>query len=294
MPLETVHQLSASTPASTGPFLTEDAPGAYASKIALHKKPFLDFLNSFEWKYPASDPQQQFLDIGCGTGDITREHILPRCPPCRRIVATDFSTKMLEYARQNFPHPKIEYKHLDIGMEVEQFLAEHGTFQRVYSLRTLHWVKDQAKAFANISRLMSSGGECLMLFLGRCDVFDFIRRMAKMEPWTKYSDVSEGAVPKTHDVTDAAELKSYVENLVHSAGLTLVTLDIWQRESSFLDTEKAVEIFLMSNPVLPILPEEEKEAFIADARKHVPAWRCAYHENNPLPFASFVVHAFKP
>ncbi|KAK8771697.1 hypothetical protein V5799_025059, partial [Amblyomma americanum] len=147
---------------------------------------------------------------------------------------------MLEYAREHFPHPSIEYKQLDIGLDVEQFLAEHGKFRRVYSMRTLHWVRDQPRAFANISRLLAPGGECLLLFLGRCDVFDFIRRMAKLEPWTKYHDVCENAVPKTHDIADAAELKSYVENLVQSAGLTLITLDVWQRESSFLNTENAV------------------------------------------------------
>ncbi|KAH7965359.1 hypothetical protein HPB49_006452 [Dermacentor silvarum] len=108
-------------------------------------------------------------------------------PPCRRIVAVDFSPKMLEFAKKHFPHPRIEYKQLDIGHDVDNFLAEHGTFQRVYSLRTLHWAKDQARAFSNIARLMAPGGECILLFLGRCDTFDFMRRMAQLEPWTKYS-----------------------------------------------------------------------------------------------------------
>ncbi|KAL1484548.1 hypothetical protein MTO96_011245 [Rhipicephalus appendiculatus] len=298
MPAQESDSQVASSPAETtsaaGPFLTKDAADGYASKIALNKKPFLEFLRTFEWKEPASDPNQQFLDIGCGTGDVTREHILPRCPPCRRIVAVDFSPKMLEYAKQHFAHPLIEYKLLDIGLEVDSFLSEHGTFQRVYSLRTLHWAKDQARAFDNISRLMAPGAECILLFLGRCDTFHFIRQMAQLEPWTKYRDVFENAVPKTHDMTDTDTLRSYVENLVTSAGLTLITLDIWERKSSFLDTDNAVEMFLMANPVSPILPEEEKAHFEEDARKHVPAWRGAYQENNPLPFASFVVHASKP
>ncbi|KAH6937526.1 hypothetical protein HPB50_001326 [Hyalomma asiaticum] len=66
---------------AVGPFLTNDAASAYASKISLNKKPFLEFLRTFEWKEPADDPDQQFLDIGCGTGDVTREHILPRLVP---------------------------------------------------------------------------------------------------------------------------------------------------------------------------------------------------------------------
>ncbi|XP_077523999.1 juvenile hormone acid O-methyltransferase-like [Amblyomma americanum] len=283
-----------SSSAIQGPFLTEDAPNVYASKISLTMKPFLDSLRLFEWKNPASDPQQQFLDIGCGTGDVTREHILPRCSPCRRLLAVDYSAKMVEYAREHFAHPKIEYRQMDIGLDVTDFLAEHGAFQRVYSLRTLHWLKDQALAFANISRLMAPGGECLLTFLGRCDIFEFFRRIAKLAPWTKYSDVLEGAVPKTHDIVDAAEMKSYMENLFRSTGLVIITLDIQHRETSFLNTENAAEMFLMANPVLPILPEDEKAAFIADARKHVPDWRSAYYEKSALPFAYYSVHAYKP
>ncbi|KAK8761145.1 hypothetical protein V5799_027587 [Amblyomma americanum] len=224
---------------------------------------------------------------------------------------------MVEYAREHFAHPKIEYRQMDIGLDVTDFLAEHGAFQRVYSLRTLHWLKDQALAFANISRLMAPGGECLLTFLGRCDIFEFFRRMAKLAPWTKYSDrarrcflrrrageqsgkgrithkVLEGAVPKSHDIVDAAEMKSYMQNLFRSTGLVIITLDIQQRETSFLNTENATEMFLMANPVLPILPEDEKAAFIADARKHVPAWRSAYYEKSALPFAYYSVHAYKP
>ncbi|XP_077552695.1 juvenile hormone acid O-methyltransferase-like [Haemaphysalis longicornis] len=281
-------------PSAPGPFLSEEAADTYANKIALHKKPFLKFLDEFNWKYPASDPNQQFLDIGCGTGDVTRERILPRCPPCRRLVAVDFSAKMLEYARERFAHPLIEYKQLDIGLSVDDFLADYGTFQRVYSLRVLHWVRDQPRAFSNISRLMVKGGECLLLFLGRCDTFEFIGKMAELEAWKKYSDLFRAVIPKTHAMTDVAQLREYAENLVQTAGLQLIQLDIWERDSSFLNTEDAVEMFLMANPVLPILPEEEKAAFIADARKHVPEWRSVYNKSSPLPFASFVVHAFKP
>lgn len=281
-------------PSAPGPFLSEEAADTYANKIALHKKPFLKFLDEFNWKYTARDPNQQFLDIGCGTGDVTRERILPRCPPFRRLVAVDFSEKMLEYAREHFAHPLIEYKQLDIGLSVDDFLADHGTFQRIYSLRVLHWVRDQQRAFCNISRLMVKGGECLLLFLGRCDTFEFIRRMAQLEAWQKYSGVFNDAVPKTHDMTDVTELRNYAERLVQLAGLKQIQLDIWERDSSFLNTEDAVEMFLMANPVLPILPEEEKAAFIADARKHVPEWRSVYNDSSPLPFASFVVHAFKP
>ncbi|CAN8012253.1 unnamed protein product, partial [Ixodes pacificus] len=31
--------------------------------------------------------EEQYLDLGCGTGDFTRECLLPCCLPCRRIVA---------------------------------------------------------------------------------------------------------------------------------------------------------------------------------------------------------------
>ncbi|CAN8007522.1 unnamed protein product, partial [Ixodes pacificus] len=85
---------------------------------------------------------QQFMDIGCGTGDFTRQELLPRCQPCRRIVATDIGESVVRFARENFSHPQIEYQAHDISKDVSGLVRKYGQFNRVYSFFALHWVKD--------------------------------------------------------------------------------------------------------------------------------------------------------
>nr|XP_054934038.1 uncharacterized protein LOC126543566 [Dermacentor andersoni] len=138
------------------------------------------------------DESQQFLDVGCGIGDLTRDELLPRCLPCRRIVAVDLSTEMVEHAARHSRHEKIEYGKLDIVSEedVGGFIDEHGLFDRVYSFNTLSWVRDQAAALKNVARLLKPRGECLLVFPASLEPLDVNRNVAKLERWSKYSHVS--------------------------------------------------------------------------------------------------------
>ncbi|CAN7987886.1 unnamed protein product [Ixodes pacificus] len=77
---------------------------------------------------PSAD--QQFMDIGCGTGDFTHQELLPRCQPCRRIVATDIGESMVRYAKENFAHPQIEYQVHDISNDVSGLVKKYGQFNR--------------------------------------------------------------------------------------------------------------------------------------------------------------------
>ncbi|KAL1478627.1 hypothetical protein MTO96_016063 [Rhipicephalus appendiculatus] len=132
-----------------------------------------------------SDESQQFLDIGCGTGDFTLEYILPTCQPCRRIVAIDYSEPMLKHARKNHAHEKIVYEYLDIDNDVSGFLKKHGAFQRVYSSKTLQWSRDLPCALRNIADLLVPGGECLLFFYARNFLMDSFKEISRLEPLVK-------------------------------------------------------------------------------------------------------------
>lgn len=134
--------------------------------------------------------EKQFLDIGCGIGDFTRDELLPRCLPCKRIVATDVSEDMVEYAKNNFSHAKIVYDVLDIGQGVTSFVETYGQFDRVYSFFCLHWVKDKELVMSNIARLLTPGGECVLLFaVGSHAAYNW-KLLGEMKRWKPYKDVS--------------------------------------------------------------------------------------------------------
>ncbi|XP_037580462.2 juvenile hormone acid O-methyltransferase-like [Dermacentor silvarum] len=138
------------------------------------------------------DKTQQFLDVGCGIGDLTREELLPRCLPCCRVVAVDVSAEMVEHAARHYHHDRLEFRKLEIvrDRDVAEFIDEHGLFDRVYSFHTVTFVADQAKALKNVARLLKPHGECLLIFPASLRSLDVNRNLVKMERWSKYSHVS--------------------------------------------------------------------------------------------------------
>ncbi|KAG0416977.1 hypothetical protein HPB47_006003 [Ixodes persulcatus] len=121
------------------------SPGEYVVTNEMQRQKNIHALELLEGSFGSEDTlDHQFLDVGCGTGDFTRDCLLPRCPPCRRIVAADVSEDMVQYAREHFSHPKICYDVLDIASEdVSDFIERYGEFDRVYSFFCFHWMRNQ-------------------------------------------------------------------------------------------------------------------------------------------------------
>ncbi|XP_077488880.1 uncharacterized protein LOC144099450 isoform X2 [Amblyomma americanum] len=129
--------------------------------------------------------QGQYLDLGCGPGDFLAEHLLPRLRPCKRVVAVDISTEMLDYARKQHQHPEVFYEQLDIEHGDPRTITEkHGVFDGVYAFMALHFVKDLEKTYYNISRLLKEGGECLALNAYRSTITDALQEVYGMKTWT--------------------------------------------------------------------------------------------------------------
>ncbi|XP_077488776.1 juvenile hormone acid O-methyltransferase-like isoform X4 [Amblyomma americanum] len=133
---------------------------------------------------------QQFIDVGCGPGNLTLHYLLPRLPPCRRLVAVDQSPVLLKAAKEKYSHPKIEYLQLDILDDVDGFVREQGQFQRLYSFATLHWVRDQRRAMRHIEKLMAPGGECMLLFKWTAHFMHLYDAVTKSPRWAKYSNTA--------------------------------------------------------------------------------------------------------
>ncbi|KAG0439140.1 hypothetical protein HPB47_016743 [Ixodes persulcatus] len=183
---------------------------------------------------------QQFMDIGCGTGDFTRQELLPHCQPCRRIVATDIGESMVRFARENFAHPQIKYQVHDISTDVSELVRKYGQFNRVYSFFALHWVKDHVTALRNISDLMTSGGECLLLFAARSTHFEMWRRIFLMDQWKAYREICEKFIPDRQDVEDHPSLISYMLDILKTVNLKPHACEILTKASLAEDLEETI------------------------------------------------------
>lgn len=138
-----------------------------------------------------ANKQLRCLDIGCGTGDFTRDVLLYHISPSSSIVAVDVSSQMIGYAKEHSQHPNVAYEILDIATpDVSDFVSKHEKFDRVYSFYCLQWVQDQDAALRNIATLMKSGGEFLLLFPVKTAVYTIWRDIAKLPRWKAYTGVS--------------------------------------------------------------------------------------------------------
>lgn len=238
-----------------------------------------------------------FLDIGCGPGSYTLNHLLPRLPAsCHKVVAVDNSEAMLEFARENNADPKIEYRHLDLAKDddVKRFLLEQGPFQRVYSFLTLHWLSDQLRALKNIESLMAPGGECFLIFSDSIAVFDIFTAMMKSQRWEKYSDLLQRFIPPTSRMKDMGALRLHLAKLV--AGTSLIPLACEVVRTPIVigcSREAAIDIFVLLNPVYPLLKDDEKrelrkftDDFVKDVKE-----RTTWDEKKEQTF--LVIHAYK-
>ncbi|KAM7303193.1 juvenile hormone acid O-methyltransferase isoform X1 [Ixodes scapularis] len=237
---------------------------------------------------------QQFMDVGCGSGDFTRQQLLPRCQPCRRIVATDISESMVRYARENFAHPQIEYEVHDISKDVSGLVRKYGQFNRVYSFCALHWVKDHVTAFRNISDLMSSEGECLLLFVARWTGFEMWRRIAHMDRWKAYREICEKFIPDSHDLDDHPSLISYMLNILETVNLKPHACEILTKPSLAEDLEETIRMNIAVHPFLPLLPVESRARYKDDMANVIRSYWKQNNDGDPPYYSDmFVVHAEK-
>ncbi|CAN7996776.1 unnamed protein product [Ixodes hexagonus] len=256
-------------------------------------------LGALHGTFPSgSTKDQQFLDLGCGPGNITRDVLLTQCPPCRRFVAADSSEDMLAYARKHFAHPKICYEALDIlaNNDVSDFVRRYGRFDLIYSLLCFNWLRDQAKAFKNVAKVMKPGGEGLFWFHASAPQMRFRQKLTRMRRWNKYAKILEDSLPPTVDLVGDEALVAHMLGLLNIAQLTPsmceVRRDFYGRHANL---EHLIQDLMAINPIRALLTEEEEQLLLEDATTEATQlWADKEAGGSFLAFDVFVVRASKP
>ncbi|XP_040061162.1 juvenile hormone acid O-methyltransferase-like [Ixodes scapularis] len=267
-------------------------PELYVNANALQRTVNIRALELYQscFKDKPDAGQQHFMDLGCGTGAFTLRELLPRCQPCRRIVATDVAKEMVRYARENYADPQIEYQVYDIADDASGLVKSYGKFGRVYSFFVLHWVKDQLTAFGHIPDLMTSGGECLLTIVARWTGFEVWRRIFRMDRWKSYAQARV-----SHDIADHSGLISYMLDVLKTVNLVPYTCEVSRMGIKAEDMDETIEMSTAINPILPMLPEESRREFRNDLANVVRSFWAEKDGGDPNYYLDvYVVHACKP
>ncbi|XP_065302785.1 juvenile hormone acid O-methyltransferase-like [Dermacentor albipictus] len=288
---------------SPSAFLEKELPETY-DQVRIHDRESTgQLLKSWQaslFSNPKEDGKcdEQYLEIGCGPGNFTRNYLLPLCPPSmRRLLAVDNSHSMIDYARREHGNPKIEYRMLDIAAddEVSQFIETEGQFDRVYSFQTFHWIRDKCAALRNVERLMAPGGECLIVFNPHPGPLQLSKAMMNSERWKKYTDVLKKVAPDFPDTHDPVYLRNYLMNIVKSTSLVPLACELVRVESTSASMDDLLRVVLPINPVYSLLTEEGKaelENFTKELMKN--GGYSNYSSTGTTRKLRFVFHGYKP
>ncbi|MCG2617116.1 methyltransferase domain-containing protein [Terrimonas sp. NA20] len=96
------------------------------------------------------------LEIAAGTGRITR-HIRERISPAAKLIASDISGDMLAVAKKKLRDSTIDWQIID----AQQLPFDDGSIDVVVCCFGYMFVPDKPKAFAEVSRVLKTGGQFL-------------------------------------------------------------------------------------------------------------------------------------
>ncbi len=112
----------------------------------------------------APQPGETILDLGCGSGHLTRLI----ADSGASVLGVDASTAMLEQARRSYPELRFE-------LARGEALAYEGAFDAVFSNAALHWMPRAREVAAALFRALRPGGRMVVELGGHGNVSEVLR-----------------------------------------------------------------------------------------------------------------------
>lgn len=229
------------------------------------KQAIEEFSHVFQWR---DDGFDSILDIGCGSADVTIDYLLPILPETyERLIGVDISEEMVNYARQQYPHPRISFDKFDLSVDIEkQAFGNTEPFDHITSFYCLHWVQNQESAIQNMYKLLKPNGDMLVVFLAQNPIFEIYTQMSQSKKWSKYmTDVDRFISPYQYSKNPADQFG----NLLSASGFTEYSVEIREKLFVFEGIDLLKKSVKAVNPFIERIPIHEHDAFLDDYFNHV-------------------------
>lgn len=154
------------------------AADSYDSSAALQRRVGMALLD----KFPLQSAAGPVLDVGCGTGFLTRQ--LTMQDDDRPLLAMDIALPMLQAARRNSLDLPVDF--LCADAEKLPFAAE--TLQQIYSNLALQWCQDLPAVFADVLRVLMPGGQLVFSIFGPATLRELKAAWAAVDGFVHVND----------------------------------------------------------------------------------------------------------
>ena len=193
------------------------------SKLLAQK--FLSWLNI--------PPARTWLDVGCGTGSITRRILETQKP--KEIISIDPSSDFISFAQRAINHPSVHFK---VGL-AQSLELDSDTMDAVVSGLVLNYVPQPKVAILEMLRVTKPGGKIGIFLWDYADGMQFLRYF-----W----DAAIELDPNARELDEAIRFPlcqaGQLESLVREAGLKRVEATPIEVKTIFQDFDDYWQPFL--------------------------------------------------
>lgn len=147
---------------------------SYDGVAELQRRVGLEMLQRF----PVRRSSGVLLDVGCGTGFLTRQ--LATLTPDQCLIALDLALPMLQTCRRKYPELAAQY----LCADAENLpFAPHGVAQ-IYSNLALQWAQDLAATLAGFKRALRPEGRLVFTTFGPATLCELKAAWAAVDSFT--------------------------------------------------------------------------------------------------------------